>query len=458
MYRFNKTTTSARGSSSRKAVELDPTFARAYAGLSFAHFQNAFLGWKKAAPEIDRAFDAAGKSLMVDDRDPAAHWAMGRALWLRGGQDQAVKELERAVDLSPNYATAHYTLAFVHSQSGDPNAAISFSDHARQLVAVRSDAVRDAGSRALSLARLGQHDEAAEWAMKAAARPNAHQHIMTIAALTLGLAGRLEEANAYKARIRERVPTTRWRISSRRSATHPIRKPCSNKPARKSGSYEHGLQKVPGMMPAHELLLFALAAFVMVLTPGPNMIYLVSRSLCQGRKAAVISLFGVATGFLLHMFSAAAGLTAMFMAIPLGYEILKWLGAAYLLWLAWQAVRPGAGSSPFEARALPADSPARLFSHGVFDERAEPQDRGVLSRGFPAVRSPRKRVGLSQSIQLGLVQISVSFSVNLVLVLTAARLAAWFARNPLWLAVQRWVMGFVLGGLAVRLALDSRRN
>ena len=117
-----------------------------------------------------------------------------------------MKELERAVDLSPNYATAHYTLAFVHSQAGDPNAAISFSDHARQLSPFDPLLFAMLGSRALSLARLGQHDEAAEWAMKAAARPNAHQHIMTIAALTLGLAGRLEEANAYKARIRERVP------------------------------------------------------------------------------------------------------------------------------------------------------------------------------------------------------------------------------------------------------------
>jgi len=206
MYRFNKTDNERARQFFSQAVELDPTFARAYAGLSFAHFQNAFLGWKKAAPEIDRAFDAAGKSLMVDDRDPAAHWAMGRAMWLRGGQDEAVKELERAVDLSPNYATAHYTLAFVHSQSGDPNAAISFSDHARQLSPFDPLLFAMLGSRALSLARLGRHDEAAEWAMKAAARPNAHQHIMTIAALTLGLAGRVEEANAYKARIRERVP------------------------------------------------------------------------------------------------------------------------------------------------------------------------------------------------------------------------------------------------------------
>jgi len=206
MYRFNKTDNERARQFFTQAVELDPTFARAYAGLSFAHFQNAFLGWKKAAPEIDRAFDAAGRGLMVDDRDPAAHWAMGRAMWLRGGQDEAVKELERAVDLSPNYATAHYTLAFVHSQSGNPGAAISFSDHARQLSPFDPMLFAMLGSRALALARLGQHDEAAEWAMKAAARPNAHQHIMTIAALTLGLAGRLDEANAYKARIRERVP------------------------------------------------------------------------------------------------------------------------------------------------------------------------------------------------------------------------------------------------------------
>ena len=206
MYRFNKTDNERARQFFAQAVALDPTFARAYAGLSFAHFQNAFLGWKKAAPEIDRAFDAAGKSLMVDDRDPAAHWAMGRALWLRGGHDQSVTELECAVDLSPNYASAHYTLAFVHAQSGDPRAAISFSDHSRQLSPFDPLLFAMLGCRAMSLARLGQHEEAAEWAMKAAARPNAHQHIMAIAAFTLGLAGRCDEANTYKARIRERVP------------------------------------------------------------------------------------------------------------------------------------------------------------------------------------------------------------------------------------------------------------
>ena len=206
MYRFNRNDNERARHYFAQAVELDPTFARAYAGLSFAHFQNAFLGWKKPEPEIERAYEAAGKSLMADDRDPGAHWAMGRALWLRGNQEQAVTELERSVDLSPNFATAHYNLAFVHSQSGDPRAAIEFSDHSRRLSPFDPLLFAMLGTRAVSLARLGEFDQASEWAMKAAARPNAHQHIMAIAALSLGLAGRIDEANVYKAKILEMTP------------------------------------------------------------------------------------------------------------------------------------------------------------------------------------------------------------------------------------------------------------
>ncbi|MDF3019884.1 MAG: transcriptional regulatory protein family protein 1 [Steroidobacteraceae bacterium] len=209
MYRFSKADNEHARKYFARAVELDPTFARAYAGLSFAHFQNAFLGWKKPGPEIDRAFDAAGKSLMVDERDPTAHWAMGRALWLRGGIDASVQELERAVDLSPNFASAHYTLAFVHSQSGDPGAAISFTDHARLLSPFDPLLFAFLGARCMALARLGRYDEAAEWGIKAAARPNAHQHISAIAAFALGLADRVDEASAYTAKIRARVPNYR---------------------------------------------------------------------------------------------------------------------------------------------------------------------------------------------------------------------------------------------------------
>jgi DNA-binding SARP family transcriptional activator len=206
MYRFNKADNEKAQHFFRTALRLDPTFARAHAGLSFTHFQNAFQGWTPRAPEVDRALEAAGQSLLADDRDPAAHWAMGRALWLRGQQDQALSELEQAVDLSPNFALGHYTLAFVHSQAGDPSAAISFSDQSRHLSPFDPLLFGMLGARAMALVRLGRFDEAAEWAIKAAARPNAHAHILAIAAFSLALADRLDEARAYLAAIHKTLP------------------------------------------------------------------------------------------------------------------------------------------------------------------------------------------------------------------------------------------------------------
>ncbi|MCL4182367.1 MAG: LysE family translocator [Burkholderiaceae bacterium] len=211
------------------------------------------------------------------------------------------------------------------------------------------------------------------------------------------------------------------------------------------------------MPPAGDILLFAGAALLMVLTPGPNMIYLISRSICQGRKAGVISLFGVIAGFLVHMLSAAAGLTAVFLAVPLAYEILKWAGAAYLLWLAWQAVRPGA-RSPFEPKPLPPDPAPRLFAMGFLTNVLNPKIAMFYLSVFPQFVSPEHGSVFVQSITLGFTQIAVSFSVNLLIALFAAGMASWFARNPLWLAVQRYVMGFVLAGLAVRMALEQRRS
>jgi threonine/homoserine/homoserine lactone efflux protein len=210
------------------------------------------------------------------------------------------------------------------------------------------------------------------------------------------------------------------------------------------------------MVPSNELLLFAGAALLMVLSPGPNMIYLISRSICQGRRAGVLSLFGVIVGFLVHMFAAAAGLTALFMAIPLAYDALRWLGAAYLLWLAWQSVKPGA-RSPFDARDLPIDPPRKLFLMGFVTNALNPKIAMFYLSIFPQFVSPEHGPVFVQSIELGLTQIVVSFTVNFCIVLSAARLAAWFARSPRWLAAQRYIMGTVLAGLAVRLAVEQRR-
>ena len=211
------------------------------------------------------------------------------------------------------------------------------------------------------------------------------------------------------------------------------------------------------MIPLHDLLLFAGAALLMVLSPGPNMIYLISRSICQGRKAGVISLFGVVAGFLVHMLAAAIGLTALFLAVPMAYELLKWAGALYLAWLAWQAVKPGA-RSPFEAQQLPVDSPPRLFLMGFLTNALNPKIAVFYLSVFPQFVSPDQGSVFVQSVMLGCTQIVVSFTVNLLITLSAASMAVWFGRNPMWLLAQRYVMGGVLGALAVRLACEPRRS
>jgi TolB-like protein len=218
MYRFDKADNEQARHFFEMALRLDPTFARAYAGLSFTHWQNAFQGWAERNPEIERAYDLAEQSLMADDRDPAAHWAMGRALWLRTRHDQSLGELERAVDLSPNFALAHYNLAFVNSTTGDPQAAVPSSDHARSLSPFDPMLFGMFGARAMALVRLGRFEEAAEWGVKAATRPNAFAHISAIAACSLALAGRLDEGRAEVARIRKRVP--HYRVDDLISAMH----------------------------------------------------------------------------------------------------------------------------------------------------------------------------------------------------------------------------------------------
>ena len=206
MHRYRKPDNDMARHFFETAVRLDRTFSRAYAGLSFTHFQDAFQNWEKREPQIDKANDAAMQGILADDRDPAVHWAMGRALWLRGRPDESVTELERSIDLSPNFALGHYNLSFVRSIAGDPRAAIASADVSRHLSPFDPMLFGMLATRAMALVRLGEFEEAADWAAKSAARPNAFAHIHAIAACTLALAGDLDKARAHAAEIRKTAP------------------------------------------------------------------------------------------------------------------------------------------------------------------------------------------------------------------------------------------------------------
>ena len=203
-------------------------------------------------------------------------------------------------------------------------------------------------------------------------------------------------------------------------------------------------------------LAVSLIALGMVLTPGPNMVYLISRSITQGRAAGVISLIGVILGFVFYVFAAAFGLQALVLAVPLAYDIIRWAGAAYLLYLAWTSVKPGA-RSPLQPRLdLPHDGPHRLLAMGFFTNLLNPKIAVLYLSLIPQFIDPAAGPVLMQFILLGLTQIAVSFTVNLAIVFACGSFALWLATRPAWLAVQRWFMGGVLAALAVRLALEPR--
>ncbi|HDR9082201.1 TPA: LysE family translocator [Burkholderia vietnamiensis] len=203
------------------------------------------------------------------------------------------------------------------------------------------------------------------------------------------------------------------------------------------------------------LIAFGLVSLGMALTPGPNMLYLISRSICQGRRAGLVSLGGVALGFVFYMFCAAFGITALLLTVPYAYDALRFCGAAYLLYLAWQALRPG-GRSAFEVRQLPHDSGARLFAMGFVTNLANPKISVMYLSLLPQFISPAYGSVLAQSLALGCVQITVSVSINALIACMAGSIAGFLAGRPLWARTQRWLMGTVLAGLAVRIAVESR--
>jgi threonine/homoserine/homoserine lactone efflux protein len=157
-----------------------------------------------------------------------------------------------------------------------------------------------------------------------------------------------------------------------------------------------------------------------------------------------------------HVFAAALGLSAIFLTVPLLYDALRYVGAAYLLWLAWDALRPG-GRALFSPRTLPPDPPARLFRLGVLTSVLNPKVAMFYLALFPQFIDATRGSVLLQGLMLGFLQIAINTLGDLCFVLAAGAITGWLARRPLWTALQRWVLGVVLAGIALRLAVDTRK-
>jgi TolB-like protein len=190
-----------------RAVALEPGFARAHAGLSFAHFQNAFMRYlPDREAEIDAARRAAERGLELDPLDPFSNFNLGRSFWLSKDLDQALPWLERATAISPNYAQGLYSRALIDTMSGRSVIGARNVELAMELSPL--DPLLYAMRAAKALARVtdGDYAEASAWAEAAARTPRAHVIIEMIAAACHALAGNGVAARAWASSVRRRKP------------------------------------------------------------------------------------------------------------------------------------------------------------------------------------------------------------------------------------------------------------
>ncbi|MCT3833885.1 LysE family translocator [Elizabethkingia anophelis] len=211
------------------------------------------------------------------------------------------------------------------------------------------------------------------------------------------------------------------------------------------------------MIPIHDLIFFIIAAFILVISPGPNMIYLISRTITQGRKAGLTSLAGVICGFLFHIVMVSFGLTAVLFSVPYAYIVLKTLGTVYLLYLAYQAIKPNSKNIFEVDQNISIDRPRKLFTVGFLTNVLNPKVAVFYLSFFPQFIKPQYGSIFTQSLELGVIQVFVSFSINFIIVLTAAQAARFFAKNPTWIKAQKWFMASILGFLAIKMALSKAK-
>jgi TolB-like protein/Tfp pilus assembly protein PilF len=207
MYRFNAHDNDIAAHMFGRAITADPTFARAHAGLSFTHFQNAFVGYTKDTDGERRlAREEAERSMELDPLDPFANLTMGRAEMLAGDLDSSLSWFDRCVDLNPNYAFAIYNRALADAVSGSGSESEQGVMKAMSLSPIDPLHYAMLATRGLSHIVREDYAAASAWADRGAKAPNAHVHIRVIAALANELAGNREGSERWASEVRRTVP------------------------------------------------------------------------------------------------------------------------------------------------------------------------------------------------------------------------------------------------------------
>lgn len=209
------------------------------------------------------------------------------------------------------------------------------------------------------------------------------------------------------------------------------------------------------MQELSSLYAFLVVGGLLSITPGPNMIYVISRSITQGRRAGLTSLGGVVVGYLFYMFGAAFGITAFFKTQPHAAQILSACGAVYMGWLGWNAIRPG-GRSPLEIHEqLPREHAGKLFAMGATTSLLNPKLALIFLTLLPQFIDETQGRVLEQSLFYGGLLIAMFAGVNAGMAIFSGSMANFLARKPAWLLAQRVLMGITLLALSAEMAVQA---
>lgn len=206
----------------------------------------------------------------------------------------------------------------------------------------------------------------------------------------------------------------------------------------------------------HAIILFTTAAIVITLCPGPSMLYVMSRSIAQGRTAGCFSALGLSTGLLLHTLAASMGLSFIFLRSPLIYMIVKYLGALYLLYLGLQMLLSRNHILDPE-NGVTKTAKSRIYGQGIVTEILNPKTALFYLSFLPQFVDPSRGHPGLQMFVFGCILLLTALSMDLFIAVTGGTMSGWFRRNPAIKKGQQWLAGTVLIGLGIRLAISRQQ-
>ncbi len=203
------------------------------------------------------------------------------------------------------------------------------------------------------------------------------------------------------------------------------------------------------------LLTFAAAVAVFAVTPGPNVLFVLSRAVAQGRRAGVASVLGLVLGWYAHAFATAIGLATLVREVPWSYDVVRGIGAAYLLWLAWQAWR-GNGAFALDPSRQGGANLWRIGFDALITNLTNPKTALFFLALLPQFVVPEQGHVMAQILLLATIYSMIAAGILLLLVQAAGRIGEWLARHPRVILWQQRAMATIMAGLALRLAFDIR--